>query len=125
MSKIDAESYYDYDQFDSESTDDNELEETENESRIKSFKGFILMTESQRNPVGPGEPGAVHIELSEDEIDYFYKLLIQNSNITLTNHMNDERIDFTDEGWIWFYADDKEVKAILNEYYPELMKDLL
>ncbi len=39
--------------------------------------------------------------------------------------MNDERIDFTDEGWIWFYADDKEVKAMLNEYYPELMKDLL
>lgn len=128
MSKIDAESYYDYDQFDSESTDDNELEETENESRIKSFKGFILMTESQRNPVGPGEPGAIHIELNEDEAsDFIWGIRgLDSVEQDLPLFFKEGRIDFTEDGsWVWFYADDKEVKAMLNEYYPELMKDLL
>jgi len=94
MSKIDAESYYDYEQFDSESTDDNNVEETKNESKVKSFSDFVLMTESQRNPVGPGEPGAfipyeealALRELGFDEPCFGYfntsnnELFIDNSN---------------------------------------------
>ena len=122
MSKIDAESYYDYEQFDSESIDDNNVEETKNESKVKSFSDFVLMTESQRNPVGPGEPGAIHIELDENEAnDFEYESTEQD----LPRFFSEGRIDFTEEGWIWFYANDEEAKAMLNKYYPELMKDLL
>jgi hypothetical protein len=93
------------------------------------------MTESQRNPVGPGEPGAIHIELDENESgDFIWEIRghsathVPYESQDLANFFREGRIDFTEEGegsWVWFYADDEEVKSMLNEYYPEKMKDLL